>query len=52
MHRLIDDLSINVTEMFRDPSFWKEFRENVIPFLQTFPSIRIWHAGCATGEEV
>ncbi|BDH61699.1 chemotaxis protein CheR [Ureibacillus massiliensis 4400831 = CIP 108448 = CCUG 49529] len=52
LHRLIDDLSINVTEMFRDPSFWKEFRENVIPFLQTFPSIRIWHAGCATGEEV
>lgn len=52
LHRLIDDLSINVTEMFRDPLFWKEFRENVIPFLHTFPSIRIWHAGCSTGEEV
>ncbi|KGR78831.1 CheR family methyltransferase [Ureibacillus manganicus] len=52
LNRLIDDLSINVTEMFRDPLFWKEFREKIVPFLRTFPSIRIWHAGCASGEEV
>ncbi len=50
--RLIADFSINVTEMFRDPSFFKEFKEKVIPLLKTYPSIRIWHAGCSTGEEV
>jgi chemotaxis protein methyltransferase CheR len=44
--------SINVTEMFRDPSFYKAFRESVVPILSTYPFIRIWHAGCATGEEV
>ena len=50
--RLIADFSINVTEMFRDPLFFKEFKEKVIPLLKTYPSIRIWHAGCSTGEEV
>lgn len=50
--RLIADFSINVTEMFRDPLFFKEFKEKVIPILRTYPSIRIWHAGCSTGEEV
>nr|WP_198044593.1 protein-glutamate O-methyltransferase CheR [Lysinibacillus timonensis] len=52
LQRLISDFSINVTEMFRDPLFFKEFREKVVPILKTYPSIRIWHAGCATGEEV
>ncbi|WP_241558836.1 CheR family methyltransferase [Oceanobacillus halophilus] len=52
LNRLIADFSINVTEMFRDPKFFLEFRENVVPLLRTYPSIRIWHAGCATGEEV
>lgn len=52
LQRLISDFSINVTEMFRDPSFFLSFREQVIPMLQTYPSIRIWHAGCSTGEEV
>ncbi|WP_231514783.1 CheR family methyltransferase [Oceanobacillus salinisoli] len=52
MQRLIADFSINVTEMFRDPMFFLHFREKVIPLLRTYPSIRIWHAGCATGEEV
>jgi chemotaxis protein methyltransferase CheR len=48
---LLQDLSITVTEMFRDPGFYKSFRENVIPVLKTYPFIKIWHAGCATGEE-
>ena len=47
----LHDLSITVTEMFRDPSFYKSLRENVIPVLKTYPFIKIWHAGCATGEE-
>ena len=51
MERLLLDLSVNVTAMFRDPSFYKEFRERVIPMLRTYPFIRIWHAGCSTGEE-
>jgi chemotaxis protein methyltransferase CheR len=52
MERLLLDLSINVTAMFRDPAFYRAFREHVIPILRTYPFIRIWHAGCATGEEV
>jgi len=48
----LDDLSINVTEMFRDPEFYKSFRENIIPKLKTYTFFKIWHAGCATGEEV
>ncbi|OQX82494.1 MAG: chemotaxis protein CheR [Bacteroidetes bacterium 4484_276] len=49
---LLLDLSINVTEMFRDPGFYKSLREKVIPNLKTYPFLKIWHAGCATGEEV
>lgn len=49
---LLSDLSITVTEMFRNPHFYKEFEEHVIPKLKTYPYIKIWHAGCATGEEV
>ncbi|MHC0038879.1 CheR family methyltransferase [Pseudoneobacillus sp. C159] len=52
LKRLIADFSINVTEMFRDPFFFLTFREKVVPLLRTYPSIRIWHAGCSTGEEV
>jgi chemotaxis protein methyltransferase CheR len=52
MERLLLDLSVNVTAMFRDPSFYQEFREKVVPLLRTYPFIRIWHAGCSTGEEV
>ena len=47
----LQDLSIKVTEMFRDPDFYRSFRENVIPILKTYPFVKIWHAGCATGEE-
>lgn len=52
LKRLIADFSINVTEMFRDPLFFMDFRERVVPILRTYPSIKIWHAGCSTGEEV
>jgi chemotaxis protein methyltransferase CheR len=52
MERLLMDLSVNVTSMFRDPGFYRAFREHVIPLLRTYPFIRIWHAGCSTGEEV
>ena len=52
MERLLLNLSVNVTAMFRDPSFYKAFRAKVIPLLRTYPFIRVWHAGCSTGEEV
>ena len=52
MERLLLDLSVNVTSMFRDPGFYREFRLKVVPLLRTYPFIRIWHAGCSTGEEV
>jgi chemotaxis protein methyltransferase CheR len=52
MERLLLDLSVNVTAMFRDPGFYLAFREIAIPLLKTWPFIRIWHAGCSTGEEV
>ncbi|MEQ6355621.1 protein-glutamate O-methyltransferase CheR [Lysinibacillus sp. M3] len=52
LEQLLNDFSINVTEMFRNPSFFKAFREEVVPFLRDYPEIRIWHAGCSTGEEV
>jgi chemotaxis protein methyltransferase CheR len=52
MERLLLDLSINVTAMFRDPSFYLSFRKNVAPMLHTYPFTRIWCAGCSTGEEV
>jgi chemotaxis protein methyltransferase CheR len=52
MERLLLDLSINVTSMFRDPSFYAAFREKVVPMLRTYPFTRIWIAGCSTGEEV
>ncbi|MFJ7668908.1 CheR family methyltransferase [Lysinibacillus sp. NPDC097195] len=52
LEQLLNDFSINVTEMFRNPSFFKAFRKEVVPYLKQYPEIRIWHAGCATGEEV
>jgi chemotaxis protein methyltransferase CheR len=52
MERLLLDLSINVTSMFRDPTFYAAFREKVVPLLRTYPFTRIWVAGCSTGEEV
>lgn len=52
MERFLLNMSINVTSIFRDPDVFLSFRENVVPLLRTYPSIRIWHAGCASGEEV
>ncbi|HEY8176173.1 MAG TPA: protein-glutamate O-methyltransferase CheR [Gemmatimonadaceae bacterium] len=52
MERLLLDLSVNVTAMYRDPQFYVMYRSTVIPLLRTYPFIRIWHAGCSTGEEV
>lgn len=49
---LLSSLTINVTEMFRDPEFYRAFRSLVVPVLKTYPFIKIWHAGCSTGEEI
>jgi len=52
MERFLSVLSVPVTSMFRDPGFYAAFREKVVPMLRTYPFLRIWHAGCSTGEEV
>lgn len=52
LQQILLDFSINVTEMFRDPDFYLALRKEVIPILKTYPFIKIWHAGCSTGEEV
>ncbi|MEO5333400.1 MAG: protein-glutamate O-methyltransferase CheR [Magnetococcus sp. YQC-5] len=52
LDQLIYAMSVTVTECFRDPPFYRVLREQVIPILATYPFINIWHAGCATGEEV
>ncbi len=49
---LVEEITVNVTEMFRDPSFYRILRTEILPSLATKPFIRIWHAGCSTGEEV
>jgi chemotaxis protein methyltransferase CheR len=49
---ILDVLTVRVTEMFRDPAFYRALRELVIPVLRTYPQLKIWHAGCASGEEV
>lgn len=51
-HRFVEEITVNVTEMFRDPLMYKTVRDEVLPILATHPFIRIWHAGCSTGEEV
>lgn len=50
--RFVHNISVNVTSMFRDPSFHLALRKVVVPMIATYPFIRIWHAGCSTGEEV
>ena len=50
--RFVEEITVNVTEMLRDPSFYRTLRTTILPILATYPFIRIWHAGCSTGEEV
>jgi len=52
LKRFVEEITVNVTEMFRDPLFYLSLRNDVLPALGTKPFIRIWHAGCSTGEEV
>lgn len=52
LKRFVEEITVNVTEMFRDPSFYLTLRNEILPILGTKPFIRIWHAGCSTGEEV
>ncbi|GAA4448549.1 protein-glutamate O-methyltransferase CheR [Rurimicrobium arvi] len=52
LKRFIEEVTVNVTEMFRDPLFYNYLRTTVFPEIAMRPFIRIWHAGCATGEEV
>jgi len=52
MDKLLMDISVHVTDMFRDADFYRALREKVVPLLHTFPLFHIWHAGCSTGEEV
>src|SRR5262249_3628118 len=52
MERFVQALSVSVSAMFRDPSFFLAFRRQVVPLLWTYPFVRIWQAGCSTGEEV
>ena len=48
----LEEITVNVTEMFRDPSFFKAFNNQVIPYLSSYQHLKIWSAGCSTGEEV
>ena len=52
MERFAFVLAINVTSMYRDPSFYRLFREKAVPLLRTYPFVRVWLAGCSSGEEV
>lgn len=50
--QLISYLTVQVSEMFRDPSFFRALREDVVPHLKTYPSLKVWVAGCSSGEEL
>ncbi|MBD3836796.1 MAG: protein-glutamate O-methyltransferase CheR [Brevundimonas sp.] len=50
--RLLGYLTVQVSEMFRDPSYFRALRETVLPHLRTYPSLKVWVAGCSHGEEV
>lgn len=52
LNEIVSALSVQVSSFFRDARFYLAFRRHVVPILKTYPSVRIWHAGCATGEEV
>ncbi|MDB4974023.1 MAG: chemotaxis protein CheR, partial [Myxococcaceae bacterium] len=50
--RMLQYLTVQVSDMFRDPPFFKTLRERIVPILQTYPSLKLWVAGCSSGEEV
>jgi len=50
--RLLSYLTVQVSEMFRDPSYFRALREEVVPHLRTYPSLKVWIAGCSGGEEL
>jgi len=50
--RLLGYLTVQVSEMFRDPSYFRAIREKVVPHLRTYPSVKVWIAGCSSGEEL
>ncbi len=52
LSRLLNYLTVQVSEMFRDPGYYRALREKVIPHLRTYPSLKVWIAGCSTGEEL
>lgn len=52
IHYFIPEMTVNVTEMFRDPDFYSSVTTKLFPYLETYPHIKIWSAGCSTGEEV
>jgi chemotaxis protein methyltransferase CheR len=49
---VLENLTVRMTDMFRDPQFYETLRQRVVPLLRTYPLLNVWHAGCATGEEV
>lgn len=51
-HDFLNEVTVNVTEMFRDPKFFKSLKENIVPYLLSYPHIKVWNAGCSTGEEL
>jgi chemotaxis protein methyltransferase CheR len=51
MGRFVEVVGVHTTSMFRDPDFYRALRSEVVPLLRTYPFVRIWHAGCASGEE-
>ncbi|WP_131538624.1 CheR family methyltransferase [Pedobacter nototheniae] len=48
----LEEITVNVTEMFRDPLFYRSLKDHVIPYLRSYPHIKVWNAGCSTGEEL
>jgi chemotaxis protein methyltransferase CheR len=49
--RLLDYLTVSVSDLFRDPAYFRALRQHVVPLLRTYPSLKVWVAGCSTGEE-
>ena len=52
LSEIVQAFAVSTTEMFRDPPVYRAIRERILPVLRTWPHFKIWHAGCATGEEV